>query len=69
MEPKTMKKTSKKRHVFQGPQKSSQNHIFRGSLRQSKPKSTILSRFAIFLGSRNGSRNLPWGAKSRPKEQ
>ena len=69
MEPKTMKKPSKKRNVFQGPQKSVQNHFFRGSLRQSRPKSTILSRFAIFLGSRNGPGNIPWSAKNRPKEQ
>ena len=51
-----MKKPSQKRDVFRGPQKSCQNHIFRGSLRQSRPKNKILNRFAIFLGSRNGTK-------------
>ena len=69
MEPKTMKKTSKKQYVFQGPQKSCPNVIFRGSLRQSRPKNTILSRFAIFLRSRKGPGNVPWSAKNRPQEQ
>ena len=56
MEPKTMKKPSQKRYVFQGPQKSSPNDIFKGSLRQSRPKS------AIFVGfwTPAGPKMDPW---------
>ena len=45
MEPNTMKKPFKKRYVFQGPQKSSPDVIFRGTLRRSRPKSAIFGGF------------------------
>ena len=53
MEPKTMKKPSKKRHVFQGPQKSSPDVIFRGTLRRSRSKSVIFDGFWAPAGLQN----------------